>query len=90
MCLHALLCFRHRTHGFVPPEEEYEGKEEAELEKTELKFSPGSDPEERLKIEGDQTLQSKISKDDADREKAEGVQVFAALKESVDEAGTSS
>ncbi|XP_071359255.1 E3 ubiquitin-protein ligase TRIM21-like [Trachinotus anak] len=71
----------HKTHEFVPLKEEYEGKK-AELEKTEAEIQQMIQ-KRRLKI---QEIRDsvKISKDDADREKAEGVQVFTALKESVD------
>uniref|UniRef100_A0A4W6DWJ1 E3 ubiquitin-protein ligase TRIM21-like n=1 Tax=Lates calcarifer TaxID=8187 RepID=A0A4W6DWJ1_LATCA len=78
-----MLCsvLDHRTHEFVPLEEEYEGKK-AELEKTEAEIQQMIQ-KRRLKIE-EIKHSVKISKDDADREKAEGVQVFTALKESVD------
>ncbi|XP_050926907.1 E3 ubiquitin-protein ligase TRIM21 [Lates calcarifer] len=78
-----MLCsvLDHRTHEFVPLKEEYEGKK-AELEKTEAKIRQMIQ-KRRLKIE-EIKHSVKISKDDADREKAEGVQVFTALKESVD------
>ncbi|XP_071361663.1 E3 ubiquitin-protein ligase TRIM39-like [Trachinotus anak] len=71
----------HKTHEFVPLKEEYEGKK-AELEKTEAEIQQMIQ-KRRLKI---QEIRDsvKINKDDADREKAEGVQVFTALKESVD------
>uniref|UniRef100_A0A4W6DHJ2 Uncharacterized protein n=1 Tax=Lates calcarifer TaxID=8187 RepID=A0A4W6DHJ2_LATCA len=76
-----LELFYHRTHEFVPLKEEYEGKK-AELEKTEAEIQQMIQ-KRRLKIE-EIKHSVKISKDDADREKAEGVQVFTALKESVD------
>ncbi|XP_018518693.1 E3 ubiquitin-protein ligase TRIM21-like [Lates calcarifer] len=78
-----MLCsvLDHRTHEFVPLKEEYEGKK-AELEKTEAEIQQMIQ-KRRLKIE-EIKHSVKISKDDADREKAEGVQVFTALKESVD------
>ncbi|XP_071360948.1 E3 ubiquitin-protein ligase TRIM39-like [Trachinotus anak] len=71
----------HKTHEFVPLKEEYEGKK-AELEKTEAEIQQMIQ-KRRLKI---QEIRDsvKVCKDDADREKAEGVQVFTALKESVD------
>ncbi|XP_056225357.1 E3 ubiquitin-protein ligase TRIM21-like [Seriola aureovittata] len=71
----------HKTHEFVPLKEEYEGKK-AELEKTEAEIQQMIQ-KRRLKIQ-EIKHSVKISKDDADREKAEGVQVFTALKESVD------
>ncbi|XP_030610454.1 E3 ubiquitin-protein ligase TRIM21-like [Archocentrus centrarchus] len=71
----------HKTHEFVPLREEYEGKK-AELGKTEAEIQQMIQ-KKRLKIE--EIKESvKMSKDAADREKAEGVQVFTALKESVD------
>ncbi|XP_018540369.1 E3 ubiquitin-protein ligase TRIM21-like isoform X1 [Lates calcarifer] len=78
-----MLCsvLDHRTHEFVPVKEECEGKK-AELEKTEAEIQQMIQ-KRRLKIEKIKHS-VKISKDDADREKAEGVQVFTALKESVD------
>ncbi|XP_018540343.1 E3 ubiquitin-protein ligase TRIM21 [Lates calcarifer] len=78
-----MLCsvLDHRTHEFVPVKEEYEGMK-AELEKTEAEIQQMIQ-KRRLKIE-EIKHSVKISKDDADREKAEGVQVFTALKESVD------
>ncbi|XP_071359256.1 E3 ubiquitin-protein ligase TRIM21-like [Trachinotus anak] len=78
-----MLCsvLDHKTHEFVPLKEEYERKK-AELEKTEAEIQQMIQ-KRRLKI---QEIRDsvKINKDDADREKAEGVQVFTALKESVD------
>ncbi|XP_041860786.1 E3 ubiquitin-protein ligase TRIM21-like [Melanotaenia boesemani] len=70
----------HKTHEFVPLREEYEGKK-AELGKTEAGIQLLIQ-KRRLKI---QELKEsvKISKDAADRETAEGVQVFTALMESV-------
>ncbi|XP_062282534.1 E3 ubiquitin-protein ligase TRIM39-like [Scomber scombrus] len=78
-----VLCsvLNHKTHEFVPLKEEYEGKK-AELGKTEAEIQEMIQ-KRRLKI-----LEIKhsvdLSKEAADREKAEGVQVFAALKESVE------
>ncbi|XP_030610464.1 E3 ubiquitin-protein ligase TRIM39-like [Archocentrus centrarchus] len=71
----------HKTHEFVPLTEEYEGKK-AELGKTEAEIQQMIQ-KRRLKLE--EIKESvKMSKDAADREKAEGVQVFTALKKSVD------
>lgn len=71
----------HRSHDVVPLKEEYEGKK-AELVKTEAELQQMI-LKRRLKVQ--EIKQSvKVSKDAADREKAEGVQVFAALKESID------
>uniref|UniRef100_A0A3Q0SFC1 B30.2/SPRY domain-containing protein n=1 Tax=Amphilophus citrinellus TaxID=61819 RepID=A0A3Q0SFC1_AMPCI len=66
----------HKTHEFVPLREEYEGKK-AELRETEAGIQQMIQ-KRRLKIE--EVKESvKMSKDAADREKAEGVQVFTAL-----------
>ncbi|XP_062291289.1 E3 ubiquitin-protein ligase TRIM39-like isoform X2 [Scomber scombrus] len=71
----------HKTHEFVPLKEEYEGKK-AELGKTEAEIQEMVQ-KRRLKIQ--EIKQSvDLSKEAADREKAEGVQVFTALKESVE------
>ncbi|XP_061579005.1 E3 ubiquitin-protein ligase TRIM21-like [Cololabis saira] len=78
-----MLCsvLDHKNHEFVPLREEYEGKK-AELEKTEAEIQQMIQ-KRRLKIqEFKESL--KISNDAADREKAEGVQVFTDLKESVE------
>ncbi|CAI5638646.1 E3 ubiquitin-protein ligase TRIM39 [Oreochromis niloticus] len=78
-----MLCsvIDHKTHEFVSLREEYEGKK-AELGKTEAEIQQMVQ-RRRLKIQ--EIKESvKMSKDAADREKAEGVQVFTALKESVD------
>uniref|UniRef100_A0A3Q3K0R1 Uncharacterized protein n=2 Tax=Monopterus albus TaxID=43700 RepID=A0A3Q3K0R1_MONAL len=78
-----VLCsvLEHRTHEFVPLEEEYEGKK-AELGKTEAEIQQMIQ-KRREKIE--ELKQSvRISKEGAAREKAAGVQVFTALKESVE------
>ncbi|CAK6976309.1 Hypothetical predicted protein [Scomber scombrus] len=71
----------HKTHEFVPLKEEYEGKK-AELGKTEAEIQEMIQ-KRRLKI---QEIKHSVdlSKEAADREKAEGVQVFTALKESVE------
>ncbi|XP_067441721.1 E3 ubiquitin-protein ligase TRIM21-like [Thunnus thynnus] len=78
-----MLCsvLDHKTHDVVPLKEEYEGKK-AELEKTEAEIQQMIQ-KRRLKI---QEIKHSVdlSKEDADREIAEGVQVFTALKESVE------
>ncbi|XP_067441794.1 E3 ubiquitin-protein ligase TRIM39-like [Thunnus thynnus] len=78
-----MLCsvLDHKTHEFVPLKEEYEGKK-AELGRTEAEIQQMIQ-KRRLKI---QEIKHSVdlSKEDADREKAEGVQVFTALKESVE------
>ncbi|XP_041839255.1 E3 ubiquitin-protein ligase TRIM21-like [Melanotaenia boesemani] len=70
----------HKTHEFVPLREEYEGKK-AELGKTEAGIQQMIQ-KRRLKIE-ELKESVKISKDAADRETAEGVQVFTSLVKSV-------
>ncbi|XP_044045317.1 E3 ubiquitin-protein ligase TRIM21-like [Siniperca chuatsi] len=71
----------HKTHEFVPLKEECEGKK-AELGKTEAETQQMIQ-KRRLKIQ--ETKRSvDLGKEDADREIAEGVQVFTSLKESVE------
>ncbi|KAI3371235.1 hypothetical protein L3Q82_023545, partial [Scortum barcoo] len=82
MCV-CMLCTvsDHKTHDVVPLKEEYEGKK-AELGKTEAEIQQMIQ-KRRLKIE--EIKQSvELSKEGADREIADGVQVFTALKESVE------
>ncbi|XP_056253414.1 E3 ubiquitin-protein ligase TRIM21-like [Seriola aureovittata] len=78
-----MLCMvlDHRTHDVVPLKKEYEEKN-AELEKTESEIQQMIQ-RRRLKI---QELKHSVnqSNKDADRAIAEGVQVFTALRESVD------
>ncbi|XP_070763958.1 E3 ubiquitin-protein ligase TRIM21-like isoform X2 [Enoplosus armatus] len=71
----------HKTHDVVPLKEEYEVKK-AELEKTEAEIQQMIQ-KRRLKI---QEIKSSVelSKEGADREIADGIQVFTALKESVE------
>ncbi|XP_061580655.1 E3 ubiquitin-protein ligase TRIM21-like [Cololabis saira] len=78
-----MLCsvLDHKNHEFVPLREEYEGKK-ADLEKTEAEIQQMIQ-KRRLKIQ-EIRASLKISNDAADREKAEGVQVFTDLKESVE------
>ncbi|XP_053192385.1 E3 ubiquitin-protein ligase TRIM39-like isoform X2 [Scomber japonicus] len=78
-----MLCsvLDHKTHEFVPLKEEYEGKK-AELGKTEAEIQEMIQ-KRRLKIE-EIKHSVDLSKKAADREKAEGVQVFTALKESIE------
>ncbi|XP_038125937.1 E3 ubiquitin-protein ligase TRIM21-like [Cyprinodon tularosa] len=78
-----LLCpvLDHKNHKFVPLREETEGKK-AELRKTEGEVQKMIQ-NRRVKIQ--EIKESvKISKDAADREKAEGVEVFTDLKESAE------
>ncbi|XP_074485965.1 E3 ubiquitin-protein ligase TRIM21-like [Sebastes fasciatus] len=78
-----MLChvLDHKMHDVVPLKEEYEGKK-AELGKTEAEIQQMIQ-KRRLKI---QEIKHSVdlSEEDADREIAEGVQVFTALKESVE------
>ncbi|XP_044045216.1 E3 ubiquitin-protein ligase TRIM21-like isoform X10 [Siniperca chuatsi] len=71
----------HKTHEFVPLKEEYEGKK-AELGKTEGEIQQMIQ-KRRLKIQ-EIKRSVDLGKEDADREIAEGVQVFTSLKESVE------
>ncbi|XP_044049080.1 E3 ubiquitin-protein ligase TRIM21-like [Siniperca chuatsi] len=71
----------HKTHDVVPLKEEYEEKK-AELEKTEAETQQLIH-KRRLKIQ-EIKRSVELSKEDADREIAGGVQVFTALKESVE------
>ncbi|XP_059191590.1 E3 ubiquitin-protein ligase TRIM21-like [Centropristis striata] len=68
----------HMTHDVVPLKEGYEGKK-AELEVEIQQMIQ----KRRLKIE-EIKHSVELSKEDADRETADGVQVFTALKESVE------
>ncbi|XP_073348734.1 E3 ubiquitin-protein ligase TRIM21-like [Pagrus major] len=82
MCV-CVLCpvLDHKMHKFVPLKEEYEEKK-AELEKTEAEVQQMI-LKRRLKIQ-EINDSVKLSKKDAGREIAEGVQVFTYLKESVE------
>ncbi|KAK5901696.1 hypothetical protein CesoFtcFv8_007031 [Champsocephalus esox] len=78
-----MLCSvsEHKTHDVVPLKEGYEGKK-AELGKTEAEIQQMIQ-KRRLKIQ-EMNRSVKLSKEGADREIADGVQVFTALKESVE------
>ncbi|XP_074485970.1 E3 ubiquitin-protein ligase TRIM21-like [Sebastes fasciatus] len=78
-----MLCLvvDHKMHDVVPLKEVYEGKK-AELGKTEAEIQQMIQ-KRRLKIE-EIKHSVDLSEEDADREIAEGVQVFTALKESVE------
>ncbi|KAM9424930.1 E3 ubiquitin-protein ligase TRIM21-like isoform 1-T1 [Pholidichthys leucotaenia] len=78
-----ILCLYsdHKTHDVVPLREECEGKK-AELGKTQAEMQQMIQ-KRRMKIEENKESVKK-SKYAADGEKAEGVQVFTALKESVE------
>ncbi|XP_029288926.1 E3 ubiquitin-protein ligase TRIM21-like isoform X2 [Cottoperca gobio] len=82
MCV-CMLCtvVDHKTHDVVPLKEEFEGKK-AELEKTEADIQQMIQ-KRQLKIQ-EMKRSVQLSKEDADREIAGGVQVFTALKESVE------
>nr|XP_033941529.1 LOW QUALITY PROTEIN: E3 ubiquitin-protein ligase TRIM58-like [Pseudochaenichthys georgianus] len=71
----------HKTHDVVPLKEGYEGKK-AELGKTEAEIQQMIQ-KRRLKIQ-EMNRSVELSKEGADREIADGVQVFTALKESVE------
>ncbi|XP_033982756.1 zinc finger protein RFP-like [Trematomus bernacchii] len=71
----------HKTHDVVPLKEGYEGKK-AELGKTEADIQQMIQ-KRRLKIQ-EMNRSVELSKEGADREIADGVQVFTALKESVE------
>ncbi|XP_033982805.1 E3 ubiquitin-protein ligase TRIM21-like [Trematomus bernacchii] len=70
----------HKTHDVVPLKEGYKGKK-AELGKTEAEIQQMIQ-KRRLKIQ-EMNRSVELSKEGADREIADGVQVFTALKESV-------
>ncbi|XP_044050543.1 E3 ubiquitin-protein ligase TRIM21-like [Siniperca chuatsi] len=81
-CVCLLCTFSdHKTHDVVPLKEEYEDKK-AELGKTEAETQQLIQ-KRRLKIQ-EIKRSVQLSKEDADREIAGGVQVFTALKESVE------
>ncbi|XP_074489695.1 E3 ubiquitin-protein ligase TRIM21-like isoform X1 [Sebastes fasciatus] len=82
MCV-CMLCtvLDHKTHDVVPLKEEYEGKK-AELGTTEAEIQQMIQ-KRRLKIQ-EMKHSVGLSKEDADREIADSVQVFTALKESVE------
>ncbi|TDH15615.1 hypothetical protein EPR50_G00010680 [Perca flavescens] len=78
-----MLCtvLDHKMHDVVPLKEGYEGKK-AELGKTEAEIQQMIQ-KRRLKIQ-EVKHSVDLSEEDADREIAEGVQVFTSLKESVE------
>ncbi|XP_040019816.2 E3 ubiquitin-protein ligase TRIM21 [Gasterosteus aculeatus] len=82
MCV-CMLCtvLDHKNHEYVPLREEYEGKK-AELGKTEAEVQQMIQ-KRRLKIQ-EIKHSLELSEEAADREVAEGVLVFSALKESVE------
>ncbi|XP_073328142.1 E3 ubiquitin-protein ligase TRIM21-like [Pagrus major] len=82
MCVCMLCTYSdHKTHDVVPLKEEYEGKK-AELGKRDAEFQQMIQ-KRRLKLQ-EMKRSVELSKKDADREIAAGVQVFTALKESVE------
>ncbi|KAL3044476.1 hypothetical protein OYC64_012884 [Pagothenia borchgrevinki] len=78
-----MLCtvLDHKTHDVVPLKEGYEGKK-AELGKTEAEIQQMIQ-KRRLKVQ-EMNGSVELSKEGADREIADGVQVFTALMESVE------
>ncbi|XP_036962152.1 E3 ubiquitin-protein ligase TRIM21-like [Acanthopagrus latus] len=82
MCV-CMLCtvLDHKTHDVVPLKEEYEEKK-AELGKRDAEIQQMIQ-KRRLKIE-EMKRSVQLSKKDANREEAEGVQVFRALKKSIE------
>ncbi|XP_068579147.1 E3 ubiquitin-protein ligase TRIM21-like [Cebidichthys violaceus] len=86
MCV-CMLCtvLDHKNHDVVPLKKEYEGKK-AELGKTEAEVQQMIQ-KRRLKIQ-EIKHSVELSEEDADREIADGVQVFTALKESVERSQT--
>ncbi|XP_068584727.1 E3 ubiquitin-protein ligase TRIM39-like [Cebidichthys violaceus] len=82
MCV-CMLCtvLYHKNHDVVPLKEEYEGKK-AELGKTDAEIQQMIH-KRRLKIQ-EIKHSVELSEEDADREIADGVQVFTALKVSVE------
>ncbi|XP_022620236.1 E3 ubiquitin-protein ligase TRIM11-like [Seriola dumerili] len=82
MCVCMLCTYSdHKAHDVVPLKEEYEGKK-AELKETEAEIQQMIQ-KRRLKLQ-EIKRSVELSKERADRETAEGVQVFTALKESVE------
>ncbi|XP_068583524.1 E3 ubiquitin-protein ligase TRIM21-like [Cebidichthys violaceus] len=82
MCVCTLCTYSdHKNHDVVLLKEEYEGKK-AELGKTEAEIQQMIQ-KRRVKIQ-EIKHSVELSEEDADREIAEGVQVFTALKESVE------
>ncbi|XP_042337184.1 E3 ubiquitin-protein ligase TRIM21-like [Plectropomus leopardus] len=80
-----MLCpvLDHKTHEFVPLKDEYEEKK-VQLKKTDAEIQQMIQKRKRKIQEIKQSVH--LSEKDADREIAEGVQVFTALKESVERA----
>ncbi|XP_075945832.1 E3 ubiquitin-protein ligase TRIM21-like [Anarhichas minor] len=82
MCVFMLwIILNHKTHVVVLLKEEYEGTK-AELERTKTEIQQMLQ-EREIKIQ-EIKHSVEISEEDADREIADGVQVFTALKESVE------
>ncbi|XP_076006026.1 E3 ubiquitin-protein ligase TRIM39-like [Genypterus blacodes] len=79
-----LICpvLDHRNHEFVPMKEEFEGKK-AELEKTEAEIQQKIQ-QRRMKIK-EINQSAKFSREAAHRKKAEGFQIFTALKQRVED-----
>ncbi|XP_075995057.1 E3 ubiquitin-protein ligase TRIM21-like [Genypterus blacodes] len=74
------LVYEHKNHKFVPLEEEYKGKK-AELRRTEAEIQQKIQ-QTRVKIQEIQQS-AKLSREAADRERADGAQVFTTLMQRV-------
>ncbi|XP_076025490.1 E3 ubiquitin-protein ligase TRIM21-like isoform X1 [Genypterus blacodes] len=72
----------HKNHEFVPLKEEHEGKK-AKLEKTVAEIKQKMQ-QRRLKIQ-EINQSEKLSREAADRKKAEGLQIFTTLKQHVED-----
>ncbi|XP_076025521.1 uncharacterized protein LOC143015430 [Genypterus blacodes] len=72
----------HKNHEFVPLKEGYEGKK-AKLEKTVAEIQQKMQ-QRRLKIQ-EINQSEKLSREAADRKKAEGLQIFTTLKQHVED-----
>ncbi|KAM6926998.1 erythroid membrane-associated protein-like [Lycodopsis pacificus] len=81
VCVFFILIVDHKKHNSVPLKAEYEGKK-AELGKTEAEIQQMIQ-KRRLKLQ-EIKHSVELSEEAADREIADGVQVFTALKESVE------
>ncbi|XP_073336093.1 E3 ubiquitin/ISG15 ligase TRIM25-like isoform X2 [Pagrus major] len=82
MCVCVLCTYSdHKTHDVVPLKEEYEGKK-AELGKTDAEIQQMIQ-KRQLKLQ-EMKRSVLLSKKDADREITAGLQVFSALKQSVE------
>uniref|UniRef100_A0A668AGB9 Uncharacterized protein n=1 Tax=Myripristis murdjan TaxID=586833 RepID=A0A668AGB9_9TELE len=85
MCLCMLCTSDHKAHDIIPLKEEYEGKK-AELGETEAEIQQMIQ-KRRVKIQ-EIKRSVELSREDAEREIADGVQVFTALMQSVERGHT--